>query len=411
VGFADRNGDDPYEWSTDWLILRLPESFVVQKESAWRQGRGNSGRDHNGRAQQPHRDRFDSPALANAGSVFIVLMGWEFELVEDDMHLTGIGIRIRDVQLDRENESVSWEVQSVFSDETGDDPYNWRYRYAVVVLPHRNVLEDTDTPGPALPVDPPWDPPTDIRLFSNRLYDRAGPLDTWQCADLLTPEPFSFEPEGSSASDADSATGPQYNKGAWQLFASIGPPLDGCLEAPGETINLGEAWTRVLIPTGWLIGAYRHRVTSDLDEGTTYVLTDPDALWTPQHDYSYGDMEIRRLEHRTSQTKTAFPITITADGEKKWYHQTQLDYASGFGPRGRDLRRLVGQEFTDLTFPDGGYAMYRTTTRESRISRTRLERTWYGSYRRVPVYDVDSQVPVIFWEYLDRGQFHVYPYW
>ncbi len=126
IAFLDKNYDDPFESTIEWLILGLPNSYVHYGR------RVLTGADFEGGKLQ-RQEVFQLDYLKNYNDVIVVLLGWDFEFYEDH-HIARIGIRLKDQKFEKDEGRLSWTAESVFADKNGDETPFVRYDILIIAL-------------------------------------------------------------------------------------------------------------------------------------------------------------------------------------------------------------------------------------------------------------------------------------
>ena len=135
IAYHDVNSDADFNWYTQYAVFAIPHSFMVYNYSGIM--RGGPAR------QKIHAQSFSSAGLKGFSDATVVLTGWRFGFWGEDHPLAKIGVRLTDVNYDKNTGIITWNVQNAFEDKDGDDNYYWSYQYLVIAL---NRNKDIDCP-------------------------------------------------------------------------------------------------------------------------------------------------------------------------------------------------------------------------------------------------------------------------
>ena len=134
IAYHDVNSDADFNWYTQYAVFAIPHSFMVYNYSGIMRGAAR---------QKIHAQSFSSAGLKGFSDATVVLTGWRFGFWGEDHPLAKIGVRLTDVNYDKNTGIITWNVQNAFEDKDGDDNYYWSYQYLVIAL---NRNKDIDCP-------------------------------------------------------------------------------------------------------------------------------------------------------------------------------------------------------------------------------------------------------------------------
>jgi len=125
VTYCDKNKDDKYKWDVKHTIFRLENAFVNSGSVEWINcGGGTSS--HNG--------NYNSENLRGFDNAVVLLLGCHFDYKKKDHHIKTVGIKIKDINYNSVNGTISWKAEAIYRDKNKDDDYRWKYWYQIIAF-------------------------------------------------------------------------------------------------------------------------------------------------------------------------------------------------------------------------------------------------------------------------------------
>jgi hypothetical protein len=129
--YSDKNSDDDYTWSYQFLVIAFNDGGVTTVSSAGTDGGGSA----------THNGTVINAALQGFDDAVVLPQGWTFNYDDDDHHIDRTALFLRNVVYDPSSGTVSWNAGISYHDKNSDDDYAWDYDVAVLAFDDGGITE------------------------------------------------------------------------------------------------------------------------------------------------------------------------------------------------------------------------------------------------------------------------------